>query len=154
MDEEPPGRGINQTVMIQKRIIIHSRVLDDLVRYSLIHTYEVRLIGLIDRKDGLLAEVEIRFYELFDIDKLIDNLSDCISESPFVEKRYTIDKRVAGRVIDRVSVEGLPFEVNVSATNTVFFQGEERKVVEMRIGSRFPHLADLIVYEEDESVRK
>ncbi len=139
--------------MILKRIIIHSRSLDEFVRLSHMYVYKVRLIGFIDRQSGMLAEVEIEYSDYFDLDKLIDDLSKYSVESPVVEKMYAIDKRVAGRVIDKVSFEALPFEVRVSKPYTVNVLGEERKVVEMKISTMFPHLADLIVFGEDYSLR-
>ena len=139
--------------MKQKRIIIHSRSLDELVSLSLVYVYTIRLIGFIDRQDGMLAEVEIKYSDYFDMDKLIDSLSECSVDSPIVEKVYVVEKRVAGRVIDRVSVEALPFEVRVGKPYTANVRGEERKMVQMKIDSRFPHLADLILYEEDYALR-
>ena len=139
--------------MIQKRIIIHSRSLDELVRLSHMYVYKVRLIGFIDRQGVMLAEVEIKYSDYFDMDKLIDSLSEFSVDSPIVEKVYVVEKRVAGRVIDRVSVEALPFEVRVGKPYTVNVLGEERKVVEMKISTIFPHLADLIVFGEDYSLR-
>lgn len=140
--------------MKQKRIIIHSRSLDELVRLRHTCVYTIRFIGFIDRQDGMLAEVEIEYSDYFNMDKLIDSLSEFSVDSPIVEKAYVIEKRVAGRVIDRVSVEALPFEVRVSKPYTVNVLGEECKVVHMKIDSRFPHLADLIVNEEDYALRK